>query len=750
MSSFRLLSHAGGMLLLGTTCLLAGENKKPAKPVDQPAPAAKSVEQISEAAQKSVVVVTFLGRDGKPQGMGTGFVIAPDGLIATNLHVIGEARAIRVELADGKGYDVKSVHASDRRLDLALLRIDAKHLTPLELGDSDKLKPGQAVVAIGNPLGLTRSVVSGVVSARRQIEGRSMIQMAIPIEPGNSGGPLLDMRGRVQGILTIKSLEKPNIGFAVAINALKPLIEKPNPVPMARWQTIGTVDTREWQTVFGAHWRQRAGRIQVDGAGSGFGGRALCLSRRTLPAEPYEVGVSVRLDDEAGAAGLVFHADGGDKHYGFYPSGGQLRLTRFDGPDVFTWKILSQKPSRHYRPGDWNTLKVRLDKDQIRCYVNDHLVFSSDDDELTGGKVGLAKFRDTRADFKSFRVAKQIPPSAIPEAVAARIAKSVASLPAQGVPRPELVDALVTDGPAGVAVLRDRAKALEQQAAQLRKLALEVHVKRVLAELAKVFRHKEDDIDLLQAALLVALLDNEELDVAAYHQEVDRLGRELADALPRKADDQAKLAALKKFLFTDHGFHGSRGDYYSKSNSYLNEVIDNREGLPITLSLLYMELAQRIRLKVVGVSLPGHFVVKYVPTKGEGQLIDVFDGARPLTRAEAENKVRETGRRLRDGDLAPAAKQAIITRMLTNLMGIAQDEHDMEGMLRYVEAMLAVAPEAAEERWMRAVLRYETGRHQGALQDADWLLSHQPAGVDLDRVRKLHRLLIEEPKTEDR
>jgi regulator of sirC expression with transglutaminase-like and TPR domain len=144
-------------------------------------------------------------------------------------------------------------------------------------------------------------------------------------------------------------------------------------------------------------------------------------------------------------------------------------------------------------------------------------------------------------------------------------------------------------------------------------------------------------------------------------------------------------------------------------------------------------------------------VVQYVPAKGEGRLIDVFDGAQPLKRAEAEQKVIATsGRPLRDKDLAPATKQAIITRMLSNLLRIAQDEHDVEGMLRYVEAMVAVAPEAAEERWMRAVLRYETGRRQGALKDADWLLSHQPDGIDLDRVRKLHRLLLEEPRIEDR
>jgi len=97
--------------------------------------------------------------------------------------------------------------------------------------------PGQAVVALGNPLGLTYSVVSGVVSGIREVEGRPMIQLAIPIEPGNSGGPVVDMQGRVQGIITLKSALTANLGFAMPVNALKLLLEKPNPVAMSRWLT---------------------------------------------------------------------------------------------------------------------------------------------------------------------------------------------------------------------------------------------------------------------------------------------------------------------------------------------------------------------------------------------------------------------------------------------------------------------------------------------------------------------------------
>src|SRR5439155_444422 len=200
-------------------------------------------------------------------------------------------------------------------------------------------------------------------------------------------------------------------GFAVAVESLKPLLEKPHPVPMSAWLTIGALEPDDWTAVQGARWRQRAGRIQVEGQGAGFGGRSLCLWQHDAPALPYEVSVAVRLDDEAGAAGLAFRAED-DKHYGFYPSAGKLRLTRFDGPDVYSWHVLREESSPDYRPGEWNVLKVHLEKDKIRCYVNDKLVIESDDAAWTAGKVGLAKFRDTIAEFKQFRVGKELPSAA--------------------------------------------------------------------------------------------------------------------------------------------------------------------------------------------------------------------------------------------------------------------------------------------------------------------------------------------------
>jgi regulator of sirC expression with transglutaminase-like and TPR domain len=730
MRSARLLLPA--LCLLLPTPLRADDDK------------AKTVEQLAASARKSVVMILAAGRTGKPEGVGTGFVVG-DGLIATNMHVIGDGRPITVQTSDGKRHEATAVHATDRAADLAVIRIDLKDLPALELGNSDDVKQGRDVVSLGNPRGLEYSVASGVVSARRDVEGRPMIELRMPVEPGNSGGPLLDLRGRVQGIVTLKSAVTENLGYATPVNALKPLLEKPNPVPMARWLTIGALDADEWTALGGARWRQRAGRILVEGTGTGFGGRSLCLSKRTAPPTPFEACLTVKLDDESGAAGLVFHADGKDKHYGFYPSSGNLRFVRFEGPDVYSWHVLKELRDPVYHPGEWNTFKVRVEKDRLLLYCNGKLVHESDDKGLTEGRVGLAAFRGTRAEFKNFQVGEKVKADAVPNGLPERVAALVKDIPTDTLPRPELIDKLLPDGDASMSVLRERARVLEQQAMQLRLLAREVHHKRTLKELANAVAGKEDDIDLLRAALLIARLDNEELDVEHYRKEVDRLAREVGAGLPKDADEAAKLAALNKALFQERGFHGSRGDYYHKSNSYLNEVLDDRAGLPITLSVLYMELARRLGLKVVGVGLPGHFIVRFVPAKGEAKLIDVYEGGKEMTRDEADRRVRaQLERPLQDGDLATTGKKAILVRILHNLLGLAQGDEDMLGALRYLDAIVTVTPDAGRERWMRALLRYNTRQREAAREDADWLLEHHPEGIDPKRVQELRDRLSQE------
>src|SRR5438552_15908242 len=192
-------------LLCCTDCS-AAEKPPPKKPKAAASTAVndRSIETLAETARQSVVVISHFGRDGKEDGLGAGFVVSSNGLIATSLHVIGEGRPISVQLANGKRYDAIEVHAWDRKLDLAVIRIVApQQLHPLPLRDSDILKQGTPVVAMGNPLGLERSIVQGVVAAKRDLDGAERTPLAFRGAPVNSAGPFLDLQSLVHVLPTI-------------------------------------------------------------------------------------------------------------------------------------------------------------------------------------------------------------------------------------------------------------------------------------------------------------------------------------------------------------------------------------------------------------------------------------------------------------------------------------------------------------------------------------------------------------------
>lgn len=696
-----------------------------------------NVAALAEKLKPSVAVVRQFGRQGRQEGVGTGFVVSKDGLIATCFHVIGEARPISVELADGRKFEVVEVHASDRRMDLAVLKIQASGLTPLKLGDSATLKQGESVLALGNPAGLEHSLVQGIVSARRDFDGLEMIQLAMPIEHGNSGGPLLDLQGKVHGLLNMKSAVTANLGFAIPSVALRSLLERPNPMPMSRWLRLGALDPAEWKPLMGAQWSRRGGRVLVESPGEGFGGRSLCLWMKEKPEPPYELTVKVKLEDESGAAGLVFGSDDGDRHYGFYPTAGQLRLTRFDGPNVFSWSILKDQKTPHYKPGDWNVLKVRVDHDRIEGFVNGERVIESRDARWREGRVGLAKFRETKAQFRNFSIGTVTPAESNPAELGAALEAA-----AKGPVDAETELLLSRQSNAARPWLLERALQLDQDARRLRRMARELSESAVRARLVEVLGQPEDRIDLSLAALLVAKLDEPDLDVEGSRAEIARMGEELARSLKPGLGAAEKLEALRKYLFEEQGFHGSRTDFYNRANSYLNEVIEEREGLPITLAVLFLDLAGRIGVhQVWGAPVPTRFMVGFKPESGRERLIDVFDGGKFLTRSEAVALVADNVEAVGDLDFAPAAKGQIVARMLRNLLGIAQRQRDAVQSLRYLEALLAILPDSAPDRLERARIRAQLGDSAGAKADVERLIERAPAGLDLEKLKEWSRTL---------
>lgn len=188
-------------------------------------------DQIAERALGSVVLIKTAN------GLGTGFVVARDGRIATNLHVIGEARKAVVVLADGREFDKIEVLNHDVDHDLLLLRVAARDLAPLPLGDSAKVRVGERVVAIGHPLGLGNTVSDGLVSAVRKISPKlTVLQVSAPISPGSSGGPLLNDAGEVIGISTLIVAQGQNLNFGMPVNQLKAMLTTGKPVPLAAWK----------------------------------------------------------------------------------------------------------------------------------------------------------------------------------------------------------------------------------------------------------------------------------------------------------------------------------------------------------------------------------------------------------------------------------------------------------------------------------------------------------------------------------
>jgi regulator of sirC expression with transglutaminase-like and TPR domain len=297
------------------------------------------------------------------------------------------------------------------------------------------------------------------------------------------------------------------------------------------------------------------------------------------------------------------------------------------------------------------------------------------------------------------------------------------------------------------------AERLQQKSRRLQLLSEDLHRAAVRRELVSALRPAEAGVqpDLLTCALLVARIDNADVEPAGYVQRVQRMAEEIRGRLPADSTEAMRLAELDRWLFEELGFRGSRFEYDRASNSYLNEVIDDREGIPISLSVLYMELAKRLDLKVLGVGLPGHFVVRFEPQSGgDSQLIDVFERGRRLSEDDVLRIIAAAGfpdqPRFRESRTTPE----IIERMVNNLLSLAEAERADERVLSCLETLAAIVPTNVEYRAKRLEMRARTGRLGMAIADAEWFISEHPDGVDVERVRQLKQTLLDQQEQQQK
>lgn len=206
----------------------------------------------------------------------------------------------------------------------------------------------------------------------------------------------------------------------------------------------------------------------------------------------------------------------------------------------------------------------------------------------------------------------------------------------------------------------------------------------------------DDELDLLGASLVIAEPEYPELDVGHYVAVVDGMARAV-QARVRSTGPERELdivRAVNALLFEELGYRGNHDDYYDPKNSFLNEVLERRTGIPITLSLLVMEITRRAGVEMKGVSFPGHFLVKYERPAGD-LLFDPFHGGVALSRADLEERLeRAFGRKtsLSPSHLAGASRRQILTRILNNLRGIYQRRGDARRERAALERLAILNP----------------------------------------------------------
>jgi regulator of sirC expression with transglutaminase-like and TPR domain len=266
-----------------------------------------------------------------------------------------------------------------------------------------------------------------------------------------------------------------------------------------------------------------------------------------------------------------------------------------------------------------------------------------------------------------------------------------------------------------------------------------------LESFAQLLAREDSRVDLAHACLMIAQDAYPQLEVERYLGELERMAMRLRGRVPQAQGAEERVVALNQFLFEDLGYHGNTESYYDPRNSYLNEVMDRKTGIPITLAVLYMAIGRRIGLPLEGVSFPGHFLVRLRLRAGV-LVLDPFAAGAPQSEAELRARLQRVipeGLSERvpvaelplDQLLEPATNRQILARVLRNLKGIYRETDKPERMLEVLNRMLVVAPDSSAELRDRGIVYQRLECYRAALKDLSDYVEREPEAPDFDDVR---------------
>ena len=260
----------------------------------------------------------------------------------------------------------------------------------------------------------------------------------------------------------------------------------------------------------------------------------------------------------------------------------------------------------------------------------------------------------------------------------------------------------------------------------------------VLSQFAEVTDRPDYQIDVARAAMLLAAAEYPQLNVERELFAFQRLAGAISSKFLDDNDPLYCVNVISEHLFDDMGFRGDADNYYDPRNSYLNQVLERRTGIPITLAVVYMEVGRRLKVPLLGIGMPGHFLVRH--REIENLYIDAFSGGILLSEEECRDIVGE----LAHGDIAwspdllkPVSNREIIARMIRNLKAIYMADEDFVRALTVSEFALALDPHSAMDRRDRGIVHYQLGHSAEALDDLVYYLDLAPSGPDVEGVHAL-------------
>jgi regulator of sirC expression with transglutaminase-like and TPR domain len=266
-----------------------------------------------------------------------------------------------------------------------------------------------------------------------------------------------------------------------------------------------------------------------------------------------------------------------------------------------------------------------------------------------------------------------------------------------------------------------------------------------LAAFTELMSRDDARIDLAHACLMIAQDAYPDLTVDRYLGDLERMAMRLRARLPQSGGAEERVARLNEFLYAELGFRGNTDDYYDPRNSYLNEVMDRRTGIPITLAILYIVLGRRIGLPLEGVSFPGHFLVRLRLRAGV-LVLDPFAAGASQSEADLRERLARVIPPGVAGDvpvselpldqfLDAATHRQILARVLRNLKQIYRDNDKPEHLLAVLNRMVIVTPGATAELRDRGIVYQRLECYRAALKDLSDYVEREPNAADVDEVR---------------